>query len=78
MVPILGWFFGFYVLAKIFETADRKIFSLDQHTIGGHTRKYLAAGAAGFWILRMLEKRQPHPTLVKPRTAGLKPGIYVF
>jgi hypothetical protein len=51
--------FGFYVMAKIFETADRQIFSLDQHTISGHTLKHLAAGAAGFWILRMLHKREP-------------------
>lgn len=58
--------FVFYVLAKVFETADRQIFSLDQHTISGHTLKHLAAGAAGFWILRMLQKRQPHPTLLKP------------
>jgi hypothetical protein len=54
-----GMVFGFYVLAKIFETADRQIFSLDQHTTSGHTLKHLAAGAAGFWILRMLEKRHP-------------------
>jgi hypothetical protein len=51
--------FVFYVLAKIFETADRQIFSLDQHVVSGHTLKHLAAGAAGFWILRMLQKRQP-------------------
>jgi hypothetical protein len=51
--------FGFYVLAKIFETEDRQIFSLDQHTISGHTLKHLAAGAAGFWILMMLQKRRP-------------------
>jgi hypothetical protein len=51
--------FGFYVLAKIFETADRQIFSLDQHAISGHTLKHLAAGAAGLWILRMLQKRRP-------------------
>jgi len=51
--------FGFYVLAKVFESADRQIFSVDQHTISGHTLKHLAAGAAGFWILRMLKKRQP-------------------
>jgi hypothetical protein len=51
--------FCFYVMAKIFETTDREIFSLDRHTISGHTLKHLAAGAAGFWILRMLQKRQP-------------------
>jgi hypothetical protein len=51
--------FCFYVLAKIFETEDRQIFSLDRHAVSGHTLKHLAAGAAGFWILRMLGKRQP-------------------
>lgn len=51
--------FGFYVLAKIFELADRQIFSLDRHTVSGHTLKHLAAGAAGLWILMMLERRQP-------------------
>jgi hypothetical protein len=51
--------FCFYVMAKAFETADRGIFSIDRHTISGHTLKHLAAGAAGFWILRMLQKRQP-------------------
>ena len=57
--------FCFYVLAKIFETEDRQIFSLDQHTISGHTLKHLAAGAAGFWILTMLRKREPHPSTLK-------------
>jgi hypothetical protein len=51
--------FGFYVVAKIFETADRQIFFLDHHAISGHTLKHLAAGAAGFWILMMLQKRKP-------------------
>jgi hypothetical protein len=51
--------FCFYVMAKAFETADRQIFSIDRHAISGHTLKHLAAGAAGFWILRMLRKRQP-------------------
>jgi hypothetical protein len=70
--------FGLYVLAKIFETADRQIFSLDRHTTSGHTLKHLAAGAAGVWVLRMLKKRPPHPMLGKPRTAGLKPGTYIL
>jgi hypothetical protein len=51
--------FCFYVLAKIFETADRQIFSLDRRMVSGHTLKHLAAGAAGFWILMMLQKRRP-------------------
>ena len=51
---------GFYVLAKVFETEDRLIFSL-AHVVSGHTLKHLAAGAAGFCILRMLQNRQPIP-----------------
>jgi hypothetical protein len=73
-----GVVFGLYVLAKIFETADRQIFSLDRHTTSGHTLKHLAAGAAGIWVLRMLENRHPHPMLGKPRAAGLKPGTYIL
>jgi hypothetical protein len=51
--------FTFYILAKVFETLDRQTFTLCQHAISGHTLKHLAAGAAGFWILGMLQKRQP-------------------
>jgi len=48
---------GFYVLAKILETFDRNIFAAE-HWISGHTLKHLAAAVAGYWILRMLQKRQ--------------------
>lgn len=50
--------FGFYLLAKIFETADRLIFA-HGHIVSGHTLKHLAAAAAGYWILRMLQLREP-------------------
>ena len=49
---------GLYALAKVFEEADPQIFALG-HGVSGHTLKHLAAAAAGFWILRMLEKREP-------------------
>lgn len=49
---------GLYILAKICETEDQLIFSLG-HLISGHTLKHLAAGSAGFLILRMLQNRQP-------------------
>ena len=49
---------GFYVLAKVLETWDRAIFRA-LHIVSGHTLKHLAAAAAGWWILRMLEKRRP-------------------
>jgi hypothetical protein len=47
---------GFYALAKIFEAADHQILSLG-NIVSGHTLKHLAAAAAGYWILRMVKKR---------------------
>lgn len=47
---------GFYVLAKILEETDRQVFAMG-HIVSGHTLKHLAAAAAGYWILRMLLKR---------------------
>ena len=47
---------AFYVLAKILEESDRQVFALG-HLVSGHTLKHLAAAAAGYWILRMLQKR---------------------
>jgi hypothetical protein len=55
----LGWVAGFYVLAKILEIADRQVFALTGRTVSGHTLKHLAAAAAGYWILRMLKRREP-------------------
>jgi hypothetical protein len=52
---------GFYILAKILEEADRQVFALG-HVVSGHTLKHLAAAAAGYWILRMLQKRELAPT----------------
>ena len=49
---------GFYVLAKILELLDGAIFAAG-HLVSGHTLKHLAAAAAGWWVLRMLEKRRP-------------------
>ncbi len=48
---------GFYVLAKILEESDRQVFALGR-IVSGHTLKHLAAAAAGYWILRMLQKRE--------------------
>ena len=49
---------GFCILAKILELADQRIFAIG-HIVSGHTLKHLAAAAAGYWILRMLQKRKP-------------------
>jgi hypothetical protein len=57
---------GFYVLAKILETGDRQIFALTGHTVSGHTLKHLAAAMAGYWMLRMLRRREPLTTASGP------------
>jgi hypothetical protein len=49
---------GLYALAKVLETWDRTIFRAG-HVVSGHTLKHLSAVAAGWWILRMLERRRP-------------------
>lgn len=51
---------GFYVLAKALEILDKPIFKLGQ-IVSGHTLKHLAAAGAGYWILRMLQKRRSLP-----------------
>jgi hypothetical protein len=48
---------GIYVLAKIFELLDRRIFNLG-HVISGHTLKHLAAAFAVYWVFRMLARRR--------------------
>jgi hypothetical protein len=48
---------GLYALAKIFEIADQQVFRFGK-IVSGHTLKHLAAGLAGCWILRMLQKRE--------------------
>ncbi len=47
-----------YLLAKMLELNDGLVFSAG-HVVSGHTLKHLAAAAAGYWILRMLQRRQP-------------------
>ena len=56
----LGIVVAFYVLAKLLETFDRQVFALG-HIISGHTLKHIVAGFAGYWILRMLERRRLRP-----------------
>lgn len=49
---------GFYALAKVLEALDKPIFAAG-HIVSGHSLKHLAAAAAGYYILRMLQKRRP-------------------
>lgn len=59
---------GFYAAAKVLEESDRQVFALG-HIVSGHTLKHLAAAAASYWILRMLQKRThvPQPLRANPR-----------
>lgn len=70
-IPVMMWLFpprysrsldllpavGFYVLAKVLEAADKRIYALGE-IVSGHTLKHLAAAAAAWWILRMLLRRE--------------------
>lgn len=56
----LGLVAGFYLLAKALELFDKPIFAA-LGIASGHTLKHLAAAAAGYCILRMVQKRQPLP-----------------
>ncbi len=58
-----GLVLGFYALAKALELCDVPIF-VALHIVSGHTLKHLAAAAAAFCILRMLQKRKPVRTIV--------------
>jgi hypothetical protein len=61
----LGFVVGYYALAKALELFDEPIFAA-LRVVSGHTLKHLAAAAAGYCILRMIEMRQPvrEPVLV--------------
>lgn len=56
----LGVILAFYILAKLLEAFDKPVFAA-LHVVSGHTLKHLAAGMAGFWILRMVKMRVPVP-----------------
>jgi hypothetical protein len=62
----LAWVGAFYLLAKALEAGDRPIFAAG-NIVSGHTLKHLAAGACGYFVLRMLEKRKP---ITKARQAS--------
>jgi hypothetical protein len=53
----LGVVVALYVLAKLLETFDPQIFAAG-HVVSGHTLKHIAAGFAGWWILKMIQQRR--------------------
>ncbi len=52
---------GFYVAAKVFELADKRIFHGTGDVISGHTLKHIAAAVGGYWPARMLLLRKAVP-----------------
>ncbi len=48
----------FYILAKILELNDSRVFELSTRLISGHTAKHLSAAAATYCIYLMLKKRR--------------------
>jgi hypothetical protein len=49
---------AFYALAKLLEFLDEQIYSIGK-VVSGHTLKHLAAAAASFMILRVMQARRP-------------------
>lgn len=58
----IGWVFAGYVLAKLFEAADRRAFELG-HVLSGHTLKHVVAAIAGAVVCRMLAQRTLRATI---------------
>jgi hypothetical protein len=56
--------FSAYVLAKIFEALDLRIYELTAQWVSGHSLKHLAAAASGYILYRMLRQ---HETAQGPR-----------
>ena len=71
-IPLMLWWFpamysrghdiiialGLYVGAKLLEAADGAVFQWGQIT-SGHSLKHLLAAVAAYWLVRMLQRRQP-------------------
>jgi hypothetical protein len=65
----LGW----YILAKICEALDGRIYNLTGEAISGHTLKHLLGAVSTFWLLRMLILRRPLPARVAAKEEPCPP-----
>jgi hypothetical protein len=68
-VSDFGLVVGFYALAKVLEFYDKRV-GAALHVVSGHTLKHLSAAAAGYCILRMLQKRKPINTVSSASWSG--------
>jgi hypothetical protein len=72
LLAIIGW----YLLAKVAEAMDTRIFAANGW-ISGHTIKHLLAALAVYWILRMLRRRAPLGSLARVASSP-RPHIPLF
>ena len=49
---------SFYAAGKLFEIADKPVFSITGNIISGHTLKHISAAVGGYWLARMLASRK--------------------
>lgn len=73
LIPLLLWLYppryskgwhimlviGLYLLALLFDNADRQIFALTGGLVSGHTLKHAVAALAALWVVRYLQQRKP-------------------
>jgi hypothetical protein len=50
---------AFYIVAKLCEGFDRAIYAASANLVGGHALKHIFAAVGVWFVLRMLEKREP-------------------
>jgi len=55
----LGWVLLGYAAAKVLEGLDAAVLLAHSHVVSGHTLKHLAAAAACWPVLAVLQVRQP-------------------
>jgi hypothetical protein len=47
-----------YLLAVLCDFGDRRLFTLTNGLVSGHTAKHLLAGLAAYWVVRRLQRRR--------------------
>ncbi|KAK9096061.1 hypothetical protein Sjap_021558 [Stephania japonica] len=55
------WAAGFYLLAKVEEAEDKRIYNWTHHIVSGHTLKHLCAAMVPVFLTLMLAKRSIQP-----------------
>jgi hypothetical protein len=67
---------AWYVLAKVAEGLDARIYAANGW-ISGHTLKHLLAAVAVYWVLRMLRLRSPLAAMARVASSS-RPRLEVY